>query len=491
MMRSIVSNEIPNVFQKTDDYDKNFFIFTSAGKPIFSMYNDAGDDDRQVSSLMGIMTTIIDYFKLNNSSNLKMINSNVSGLKFIFLDKSPILLMGYSKRGETSDEILKQLDLLHSYILSTLNERQLCRLFTKRDNFDLRNFLEPTDFENLRELCHLMNGKLYPDLLINSLQCLPLRKSIRTRIHTQMLQQLTQATSHDEITRGTLLYGLIVSSHNKMCSVLRPRGHTLHTTDLQLLFSLIWNQFQNIDNTQELWVPICFPKFNSSGFLYCYIKFLSDEQEYGSEQEETEGRRPVLVLISASKDAFFPLKVFGNKLVDSLREDGLLDYIVHSRGFRVRDVPAPLVHHFIYKSKRHVQYVMPELELNENEDELSEEAEIVRLSYERKLQNYYQQLHNTVTSDDGVELNGSILNYIQWGEEEEEQEALPDDTSLHFQRENIRMMGLCWITPKFELYVICNNGVTDKEMILRSAQKIVSWCRRNESRLFIQDGAIF
>ncbi|EJS43790.1 mon1p [Saccharomyces arboricola H-6] len=494
--RPYVSNEIPNVFKlsKLSDsskpkdsqasYDKNFLIFTSAGKPIYCMHGK----DEQIMSYTGLINTIISYFQVNGPSELKTISTYASGKRLTFLDKSPILLMAQSERGESSNELLNQLDFLYSYILSSLSERQLLRLFSKRENFDLRNYLETTDFENLNEICSLICNRMFPDLLLNSLQCLPFRHSSRVKLQNVILQQLDK---RQDIPRGTLLYGLIIAPQNKLCCVLRPKGHTLHTTDLHLLFCLISHQFQNLDETQELWVPICFPKFNSSGFLYCYIKFLPNSAH--------NNEKSALVLISAQKDAFFSLKSFSDELITKLEGERLLKKINSAKGFKLSDIPAPMVHHFIYKSKQNVQYVMPHFEVNSNITLDSSQ----RLEYELKLKTYYQQLHGTVVRDNGNLLSRSILNFVKWSSKDNEDQTIDDPRmnfseldeyvigNSSFEQESVNMLGIAWVTPKFELYLIGNNGVVDKKVLLRSARKVANWCQKNESRLFISDGAVF
>ncbi|CAI4039158.1 hypothetical protein SMKI_07G1290 [Saccharomyces mikatae IFO 1815] len=494
--RPYVSNEIPNVFKFSKlninsepsgnqvSCDKNFLIFTSAGKPIYSMHGK----DEQIMSYTGLVNTVISYFQVNGPSELKTISTLTSGKRLTFLDKSPILLMAQSERGESSNELLNQLDFLYSYILSSLSERQLLRLFSKRENFDLRNYLETTDFENLNEICSLICNRMFPDLLLNSLQCLPFRHSSRLKLQNVILQQLEK---RQDIPRGTLLYGLIIAPQNRLCCVLRPRGHTLHTTDLHLLFCLISHQFQNLDETQELWVPICFPKFNSSGFLYCYIKFLPNDTQ--------SNEKSALVLISAEKDAFFSLKSFSDELIIKLENEGLLKKINASKGFKLSDIPAPMVHHFIYKSKQNVQYVMPHFEVN---SKISLESS-QRLEYELKLKTYYQQLHSTVVRDNGNILSRSILNFVKWSSKDSKDQTV-DETRLNFseldeyiignssfEQESVNMLGMAWVTPKFELYLIGNNGVVDKKVLFKSARKVATWCQKHESRLFISDGAVF
>ncbi|CCF55897.1 hypothetical protein KAFR_0A04620 [Kazachstania africana CBS 2517] len=480
--KPIISNEVPNVFQETQDsdelnkQDKNFFILSSAGKPIFSM----NGEDNQITSYMGIIHTIVNYFQLNNPNNeIKTIILPPKNQKFVFLNKNPIVLMVTSTRGESVNELASQLDFLYSYILSSLSERQLSRLFGKRSNTDLRNFLEVTDFENLDRLCQVITYEFYPELILNSLQCMMVSKTLRNKLHEIMSTQLVKESKF--LPRGTLLYGMIVSaSLNRLISLIRPKGHSLHTTDLQLLFSLIQNQFSNMNENQELWVPICFPKFNANGFLYSYIKFLPCKNY--------EHNKNVLILISGQKDSFFKLKLFADKLWNKIVDENLKSKIFDiGQGYKVTDVPAPLVHHFIYKAKKYVQFTMPDLEYHQSEEDSDGNPSFqnAKFEYAKKLRTYYQQLHDCITSEGGRQLNKSILNFIRW-----ELKSNVGATAS-FQKEDVNLMGLVWVTKNFELYLICNNGITDKNIIFKSARKIVSWCKKNESKLFIQDGAVF
>ena len=499
--KPIVSKEIPNVFkihskvissieQELIDIDTNFLILTSAGKPIYSFCGK----DEQLTSIMGIINTIINYFKINDSKDLKSIKSGNQVLTF--LNKSPVILMAYSNRGESTSELFDQLDFLYSYLISSLSERQVLRLFNKRENFDLRNFLEASDFENLDSICSLITNKFYPDLYLGALRCLPLENHlVRRKIHELMSKHLLKESS---LPRGTLLYGLLVYPDNKLVSVLRPKRHTLHTTDLHLLLCLIFNRFQNLDENQELWVPICFPKFNSNGFLYCYIKFLSNNNQANPTQSKNlqlKRKAPALVLISAQKDVFYPLKELATTFLESMKAKKLLDQVIHSNGIKTSDIRAPLVHHFIYKSKKHVQYITPEFEYKTFSSSMSD-TERNTDSYELKLKLYYQHLYNSVINQEtGLPLNKSILNYIKW-------EATPEDAENttnteedlrdpSFKEELANILGLAWVTPKFELYLISNNDVNNKDILFKSARKIAFWCNKNESRLFVTEGSVF
>lgn len=123
----------------------------------------------------------------------------------------------------------------------------------------------------------------------------------------------------------------------------------------------------------------------------------------------------------------FSLKSFSDELIIKLEKEKLLKKINTSKGFKLSDIPAPMVHHFIYKSKQNVQYVMPHFEVNSNIALDSSQG----LEYELKLKTYYQQLHGTVVRDNGNLLSRSMLNFVRWSSKDNEDLAM-DETRMDF-----------------------------------------------------------
>lgn len=56
--------------------------------------------------------------------------------------------------------------------------------------------------------------------------------------------------------------------------------------------------------TAESWTPICLPKFDSDGYLYAHISYLSDNCQ------------ACLLLLSVEKDAFYQLSEAKKKITD-------------------------------------------------------------------------------------------------------------------------------------------------------------------------------
>ncbi|AMD19807.1 HCL344Wp [Eremothecium sinecaudum] len=462
---------------------KQFFILTSAGKQIYTMHGE----DEYVMGLMGIVHTLVSYFQVRNGSHEELrsittYDNNGVLQKFAFMRKKYIVLLVMTNHNESDQDLQQQLDLLYSHLVSTLSQRQLNRLFGKRENFDLRNFLSESDFHSLDQLCRAMCQGSHPGWWLGALECVTMDSSVRNRIHSIMLH------STKDLAPGTLLYGLIVAPGQRLVSVMRPRGHTLHTTDLQLLFSMVENQLQLLDSQQEAWVPICFPKFNSNGFLYYYVKFLPEDASNSANIIEGDNAvRPALILISPRTNKFYELREAASSMIDALGSARLLPYIHNPSRITINDIPAPLAHHFIYKSKKYVQYVMPEtIGINTNW---------------QTLMTYYAHLKASVRNDNGHTLNQTALSFLRWSSNSNEP-LLHNSPDIRFSatgnvsgacllEEELDMIGLTWITANFELYLICNNCTLDRKIVLKSARNIVSWCKRKERKLFVSEGAVF
>lgn len=178
-----------------------------------------------------------------------------------------------------------------------------------------------------------------PAILLNAIECLRLRNSTRDRINNSLLRGRTPS----------LLYGLVVAD-GRLVSVIRPKRHSLHPPDLQVIFSMLFHNTTFHDG-REHWLPICLPKFNDRGFLHAYIVFFRP--------------KVALVLISANKDAFFELRKSKETILQNFEEDDCIhpiDVAVDLGRFRTRDLGAPALQHFLYKSRTHVQFIMPNFE---------------------------------------------------------------------------------------------------------------------------------
>ncbi|EPS45671.1 hypothetical protein H072_329 [Dactylellina haptotyla CBS 200.50] len=401
---------------------KHFFILSSAGKPVYSRYGD----ETVVSQFMGVIQTIISFFQEGNDP-LKSFTAGKH--KFTILQEGHLYLVGVSSLGETDSQLRTQLDMLYTQVLSTLTFTTVSKVFSERENFDLRRLLGGTEvfLDGLSDA--MVRGE--PNILLGSLECVKMRKHVREKINNILLKCRT----------NNLLYGLVIAD-GRLVSVIRPKRHSLHPPDLQLFISMLFSA-STFKGGGEHWTPICLPKFNAKGFLHAYICFFQPEI--------------ALVLISPTREAFFEMKEVKDNIIDQLDRAGSIPIIegaVKRGRYLTSDlIDGTVIQHFLYKSKSNVQFTMPSFDPHFSSPHAR-----------RRLMVLYQRLHAAVHAKSAhLKVHHSIRR---------------------------RSVSLAWVTPTFELYCVAGAG-TPRNVLAKHANSIVGWIKREEERLFIVGGATF
>lgn len=301
-----------------------------------------------------MIQTIISFFE---SENDQLKSFTAGGSRFVVLTRGPLYLVAISKLGENDSQLRVQLEALYMQILSTLTLPTLSNLFSKRPSTDLRRPLQGT--ESLLSALADSFTRGSPSTLLSALECLKIRKHHRQAINSAMLN----------VKCKDLLYGMIVAG-GRLVSVVRPRTHSLHPGDLQLIFNMLFEAGGVKASEGENWIPMCLPGFNKNGYLYMYVSFLDvlDEREREEVRRSTTTRedRIAILLISANKESFYELRDMRDKLVRDLETNGELNIIksaiIRGRPTTTDIVPGTVLQHFLYKSRANLQYVMPSYE---------------------------------------------------------------------------------------------------------------------------------
>ncbi|KIH90366.1 vacuolar fusion protein mon1 [Sporothrix brasiliensis 5110] len=428
---------------------KHYMILSSAGKPIWSRHGDLS----LVNSYMGVIQTIISFYE---GADNPLQGFTAGNARFVIVIEGPLYLLAISRLGESDAQLREQLRALYMQILSTLTLPTLTRIFANRPSTDLRKPLQGT--EGLLASLADSFTKGSPSAMLGALECLRLRKSQRASITSTFLKQRTDK----------LLYGLIVAG-GKLVSVIRPRKHSLHPSDLQLIFNMLFESGGIKAGGGENWIPLCLPAFNSSGYLYMYVSFFdaeggeADAKPIVSSPTPTSDDKSIaIILISADKESFFELKEMRDKVAQNMTKNGGLalirDAIAAGRP-KVADIvkrpgTAVQIHHFLYKSRANVQFAMS--------SEASHESQTREAR--RRLMTVYHQLHAAVHARHA---HLKILHCV--GE---------DATSL------------VWVTPVFEFYCVAGPNAS-RAVVTQDANRIVQWAKREEERLFIIGGGVF
>ncbi|KAL2217680.1 trafficking protein Mon1-domain-containing protein, partial [Thermoascus aurantiacus ATCC 26904] len=417
---------------------KHYLILSAAGKPIWTRHGDGG----LISSYIGIIQTIISFYQDSEDS---LRSFSAGDTKFVILTQGPLYLVAISRILESDTQLKLQLEALYMQILSTLTLPTLKHLFSVRPSTDLKRPLQGTETLLSSLADSFTRGS--PSTLLSALECLTIRKSHRQIINNALLKTRTDK----------LLYGLVAAG-GRLVSVVRPKKHSLHPGDLQLLFNMIFEAEGVKAGGGESWIPICLPGFNSSGYLYMYVSFLDLRGDTDNVADETTTKEEsvAIILISTDKEAFFDLQGMRNALVEQMENSGSIqvikEAIAKGRPSTTDIVPGTVLRHFLYKSKANVQYTMS-----------SYDPDFSSISLRRRLISTYNSLHASVhAKHTHVKVHHSISR-----------------TASSF----------AWVTPIFELYCVAPAN-TNRNALSQSAGKIVQWAQREEERLFIIGGAV-
>ena len=273
-------------------------ILSSAGKPI---YNRHGDDNL-ISGYIGIVQTIISFYE-GAGDQLK--GFTAGGARFVIMSQGPLYLVAISKLGESDSQLRVQLEALYMQILSTLTLPNLTHLFSNRPSTDLRRPLQGTE-PLLSALADSFTRGSAPTLF-SALECLKIRKSHREAINNTILVRRCDS----------LLYGLVVAG-GRLVSVVRPRRHSLHPSDLQLIFNMLFEAEGVKAGGGENWIPLCLPGFNKNGYLYMYVSFIAaeDQDDQHESSQASQHDEIAVLLISANKESFYDLRTMRDAVVE-------------------------------------------------------------------------------------------------------------------------------------------------------------------------------
>ncbi|KAJ2887184.1 Vacuolar fusion protein mon1 [Coemansia aciculifera] len=407
--------------EKLDDFcspewrqrSRHFLVLSSAGKPIYSRFGN----EAQLSTLMSAVQAIISTFA-DMSDPVKSMTMGMHTI--VFYTNGPLYLLAVSDRGDPAELLRNELQLLHGQIVSILTLAQLTKIFEQRSNFDLRQLLGGTE-----GLIDHMVDKLDTDLsfALGSLDTLWIRYKLRERIGKVLLAARPP--------KG-LLYAMVVADM-KLVTLLRPRKHSLHPSDLHLLFNMVTSR---TFLTGEHWMPMCFPRFNDQGFLHVYLSYVSPHV--------------ALILVSADRDGFPALAECRQRIFDELSADDALqrlDDAAAQRALHPTELGVSGLLQLYYRSKTLVQHFGTRFD-----DSVDE-------SQKRRIINTYKRLRLYMTGGGSNPLR--IIYY-----------KCESDTVL------------AWQSSSFELYATVAPAMEVKGMI-RLVNTVLEWIKNEEDHLFV------
>ncbi|XP_061430010.1 LOW QUALITY PROTEIN: vacuolar fusion protein MON1 homolog A-like [Lethenteron reissneri] len=397
---------------------KHIFVLSEAGKPIYSRHGS----EEALSSIMGVMLALVSFVQASRNA-IRSIHTGTHVV--VFLQRGPLVLVAVSRSRQSEQQLAQELQYVYSQILSVLTATQLNRVFQNKQSYDLRRLLAGTE-RFLDSLLDLMETD--PCFLLSAVRCLPLPGSLRDSVS----QSLQQAKDKD------LVFSVILAK-NHLVSMVRLKEQSLHPADLHLLLNLV-SASRTSFSEGEVWLPICLPQFNSSGFFYAHVSYLDDACNL------------CLLLLCADREAFFTASDCRRRALERMRRQDALSGVLAALGsdsYSVAQTGIPDLRHFMYKCRSTSQFTSPELE-----------APYCSAESRQRLFDLYQQLH------------GRVHNA-----------ARPLKLIYHVRQQETL---LAWVTSGFELYT-CFSPLVTKAAAINAITKLLRWIKKEEERLFIMN----
>ncbi|ELU44932.1 Mon1 domain-containing protein [Rhizoctonia solani AG-1 IA] len=231
---------------------------------------------------------------------------------------------------------------------------------------------------------------------------------------------------------------------DKVITLVRPRKHSIHPSDLHLLLNTLSAPALR-SSASASWLPICLPKFNPQGFLYCYVSFL----DVGQDTQDVADEAPIgLAFVTPDRDGFEKIRNLASGAETALSKanaPSLLLQAARASPYPVSELGINGLLHFLYKSRTLVQVTHPIW------DESINQPRLITL---------YQTIHDALHAKSGQVEGPAKLQLIR------------TDTEC--------VMGWVSITLPVE-------PTMPKNAIVGAANAIARWVKKEEGKLFLRD----
>ena len=245
-------------------FSQNFIIMSDSGKPIFSTLNDTSE--AQICSILQAIQISTLHYDIGDIQSLR---SDFMLIFFMRIQAVTLIAVSTTTNGRKDDILLEsetylrlRLEYLYSQIIFTLTD---CVQTTLAENstYNIQSVLLPSFLQSIVSDAKSYEGGNDPASMMNvGVQTVfPLSNIVRQQI-SMLLKQIG-----DDLVN--MVAALLVTGIKIVTLIQSPyRPHQLRTTDVQLLLHFMHRP--SMLQEQELWLPLCFPRLYSSGFLHCY-----------------------------------------------------------------------------------------------------------------------------------------------------------------------------------------------------------------------------
>ena len=304
---------------------KQFFVFTSAGKPVWTRYGDETELTTFIGSVTAILYNFQQYYR-GELDSLRYIRTK--DLLIVFKCTQALYYVCVCRKPEPIESIYQQLDMLHSKVISTLTNN-ITTMLKNRPNYDARNLMGGTH----SSLDSMIKTSARSPHFIKGFGPTKMPSNQRNQI-----ANIFKSNVHSDV-----VYGFLMTTNYLIYRYTR-KNVSLHHIDVSLLSNVVTN-YTSLRSTMS-WTPICLPHFSDEGFLYAWVTFLTDS-------------KICIVLLSDNASAFKELKGCGTVIESELNnmksviQESIATLPHHVSSFEVKEI-----NHFVYYSKNYEQFLM-------------------------------------------------------------------------------------------------------------------------------------
>ena len=457
------------------EIERRYYVFTTAGKPVYvsppkklpegvldesqprSGRRAASEEEEEsATTQIGVMTALISIYTDEGGDRLREIVSGDG--RMTFLQRPPLLFAAVTKgkRTEPSFVCKVHLDLLHNQLLGILSTGQLNAMFKRKASVDLRRLLEGTD-PILESLIDRMQWDR--SLLLGALQ--PCRLSIELRDNLCNLldpNRLPEGRRPADLLYVVLLFG------SDVVALLRPKRHSVHPVDMQLLINTVQGTQALRETGSESWLPLSLPKFAPQGFIHVYSSVL-----------DTNAGSLTLCFVTGDRDAFPLLRQWREEFCTHITQKAFatrLETELSTSRYQAEQIGVTGLRHFIYKSRSHTQITSPTLDSAYPKG--SKDLHRLLGLYDRA----YQAIHGFGHLARSAKLQESVGPSLA-----------PPPLKMHYLKTSHEAV-LAWITQPFELYLTLSPWLP-KAAVVTAANSVAKWVKKHENSLFLLSPPVF
>ncbi|EKG04558.1 hypothetical protein TCSYLVIO_004379 [Trypanosoma cruzi] len=271
-------------------HSKHVFVFTSAGKPVFTRHGD----EEEFTELFGIFRVLMAMAQQRHGDAAAMRQRQRENLHCItagdlylyFCVHGELFYVLVTRVNESMRSCMRQLRQIHLQLVSLVPN--VCSILSRHPSYDLRRLISSTDASVIRQLIRCNSQE--ECYLFRCLAAAPL--SVRRRRSLEFLltqhhgtafsttnsigggeENSSENTEHRAITKEAEakdhLYSFLFFRGRVVCAVGPADSDApLHVDDALLLL----NFTRCLANSQagEIWAPVCLPMYNNTGYLWCY-----------------------------------------------------------------------------------------------------------------------------------------------------------------------------------------------------------------------------